>query len=51
MVLPHPLHKRMLSRICFYGAVTCYLLVFQFVEQRTLTAQENGRVATATVAK
>jgi hypothetical protein len=41
----------MLSRICFYGAVTCYLLVFQFVEQRTLTAQENGRVATATVAE
>jgi len=34
MVLPHPFHKRLLSRIVFYGGAIAYLVTLQALEQR-----------------
>jgi hypothetical protein len=34
MVLPHPFHKRLLSRIVFYGGVVAYLVTLQALEHR-----------------
>ncbi len=48
MVSPHPFHKRILSRIGFYGGVACYLWLLQFVEQKMnqsgLTQQASALV-------
>lgn len=40
MVLPHPLLKRVLSRVVFYGGTACYLWLLQFVEQRMTASQQ-----------
>jgi len=49
MVLPHPFHKRLLSRIGFYGGVACYLWLLQFVEQRTQQEANQGRMAATAI--
>jgi hypothetical protein len=54
MVLPHPLLKRVLSRVVFYGGTACYLWLLQFVEQRMTASQqfaENSPVAARAIAR
>lgn len=49
MVLPHPLHKRLLSRIGFYGGVACYLWLLQFVEQQIQADSFRGSEITSVI--
>ena len=48
MVLPHPVHKRILSRIAFYSAVACYLWIVQLMEHRDAQPSQSAR-ATASL--
>jgi hypothetical protein len=49
MVSPHPFHKRVLSRVCFYGGVACYLWLLQFVEQQATNRDLSDGTSAADV--
>jgi hypothetical protein len=49
MVLPHPIHKRVLCRIGFYGAVICYLWVFQMIEHRGQQQDSRGSITASVI--